>query len=179
MEFNGKIVLLNRAAEALIAQCDGLVVARRELRAEQPAESALSTKTILEGAAVSSGRSLSCGSIVMVSRRSRAPLQLRIYPIRHSGFPLGGKIAVAVFVTDPMRLRPPQELLRTMYGLTVAESRIALLLSDGHATRKISNIIGVTENTVRTQIKSIYAKTGVKRQAELIRLLVGLAAPVA
>jgi DNA-binding CsgD family transcriptional regulator len=76
------------------------------------------------------------------------------------------------FVHDPLRSqRPPQEVLRTLYGLTPAECRVALLLADGHAPRKIADMVGVTDNTVRSQIKSIFAKTGVKRQAELIRLL--------
>jgi DNA-binding CsgD family transcriptional regulator len=29
-------------------------------------------------------------------------------------------------------------------------------------------MVGVTDNTVRSQIKSIYSKTGVKRQSELV-----------
>jgi DNA-binding CsgD family transcriptional regulator len=32
-------------------------------------------------------------------------------------------------------------------------------------------MVGVTRNTVRSQIKSVFAKTGVKRQSELVRLL--------
>jgi len=32
-------------------------------------------------------------------------------------------------------------------------------------------MVGVADNTVRSQIKSIFSKTGVKRQGELIRLL--------
>jgi DNA-binding CsgD family transcriptional regulator len=48
---------------------------------------------------------------------------------------------------------------------------VALLLGDGHAPRKIANMVGVADSTVRSQIKSIFSKTGVKRQGELIRLL--------
>jgi len=40
---------------------------------------------------------------------------------------------------------------------------VALLSSDGRVPREIAGKIGVTENTVRSQIKSIYNKTGVKR----------------
>jgi len=73
---------------------------------------------------------------------------------------------------DPLRReRPAQQVLRALYGLTPAECRVALLLGDGHAPRKIVNMVGVTDNTVRSQIKSIFSKTGVKRQGELIRLL--------
>jgi DNA-binding CsgD family transcriptional regulator len=81
-------------------------------------------------------------------------------------------IAAVAFINDPVRpQRPAQQVLRALYGLTPAECRVALLLSDGHAPRKIANMVGVTDNTVRSQIKSIFAKTGVKRQVELIRLL--------
>jgi DNA-binding CsgD family transcriptional regulator len=81
-------------------------------------------------------------------------------------------IAAVAFVIDPLRReRPAEEVLRALYGLTPAECRVALLLGDGHAPRKIANMVGVTDNTVRSQIKSVFSKTGVKRQGELIRLL--------
>jgi DNA-binding CsgD family transcriptional regulator len=40
-----------------------------------------------------------------------------------------------------------------------------------HAPPQIANTLGVTENAVRSQIKSVFSKTGIKRQGELIRLL--------
>jgi DNA-binding CsgD family transcriptional regulator len=43
--------------------------------------------------------------------------------------------------------------------------------------QKIAEIIGVSASTVRSQIKSIYGKTGVKRQSELIRRLLSHAEP--
>ena len=58
-----------------------------------------------------------------------------------------------------------------LYGLTPAECRVALLLSDGRAPQEIAKMVGVTQNTVRSQIKSIFSKTGVRRQGELIQLL--------
>jgi DNA-binding CsgD family transcriptional regulator len=63
-----------------------------------------------------------------------------------------------------------------LYRLTPAECRVALLLSDGHAPRQNANMVGVTNNTVRSQIKSIFSKMGVKRQGELIRPLLSNAA---
>jgi hypothetical protein len=37
------------------------------------------------------------------------------------------------------------------------------LLSDGHSPKEIANIAGVSDDTVRSQIKSIFSKTGVRR----------------
>jgi len=121
---------------------------------------------------VSRDARLAAGETVLVSRRVRPPLQINISPIRNSIIETARPISAVAFVHDPLRRqRPAQEVLRALYGLTPAECRVALLLADGLAPRKIADMVGVTDNTVRSQIKSIYAKTGVKRQAELIRLL--------
>ena len=101
---------------------------------------------------------------VLISRRARPPLQVLVTPIRPSTLRLSRKIAVAVFIHDPSRpQRPADTLPRTLHELTRAECRVALLSSDGRVPREIAGKIGVTENTVRSQIKSIYNKTGVKR----------------
>jgi len=65
----------------------------------------------------------------------------------------------------------PQDILRTLFGLTPAECRVALLLGVGHSPQEIAQTIGVSFETVRSHIKSIFSKTNVKRQGELIRLL--------
>ena len=104
------------------------------------------------------------GGTVPISRRARPPLQVLVTPIRPSTLRLSGKIAVAVFIHDPSRpQRPADTLLRSLHGLTRAECRVALLSSDGRVPREFVGKIGVTQNTVRSQIKSIYNKTGVKR----------------
>ncbi len=167
----GQVLLMNRVASAFISERDGLLANRDGLRAERPAESALLQKAIQQAASTSNGNGLSAGGTVLVSRRARPPLQIVVSPIRDSAITSQAVAAIA-FVTDPLqRQRPTQDVLRARFGLTPAECRVALLSSDGHAPRKIANMIGVTDHTVRSQIKSIFSKTGVKRQGELIRLL--------
>jgi DNA-binding CsgD family transcriptional regulator len=64
------------------------------------------------------------------------------------------RAAVVVFVSDPLRTqRASAAVLHERLCLTPAECRVALLLSDGHAPKKIANIIGLTDYTVRSQIK--------------------------
>ena len=45
---------------------------------------------------------------------------------------------------------------------------MALLLGDGHAPRRIATMVRVTDDTVRSQIKGIFSKAGVRRQGKLI-----------
>ena len=168
----GEVVLMNRSALASVSERNGLLATREGLRAEQLAESALLEKTICQAASTLNGKALSAGGTVMVSRRARPALQIQISPIRNSVIQTSQPIAAVAFVNDPLRQhRPSHESLRMLYGLTPAECRVALLLGDGHAPRKIATMVGVTDNTVRSQIKSIFSKTGVRRQGELIRLL--------
>jgi DNA-binding CsgD family transcriptional regulator len=170
----GEIVRMNRSASALIAEKDGLLATRYSLQAEQQSESSTLTKTIQQAALTSNGKGFSAGGTVLVSRRTRPPLQVQVSPIHRSAAVPGPKAAVAVFIKDPQKQHPDLESLRALYQLTPAECRIALLLSEGHAPRQIADKVGVTNNTIRSQIKSIFSKTGVRRQGELIRLLLSL-----
>ena len=168
----GEVVLMNRSASALVAERDGLLATRNGLRADRPGESTMLVKAIVRAVSTSKGNGFAPGGTVLVSRRARPPLQIQISPIRNSLVQTSQPIAAVAFVIDPLRReRPAQEVLRALYGLTPAECRVALLLGDGRAPRKIASMVGVSDSTVRSQIKSIFSKTGVKRQGELIRLL--------
>ena len=57
------------------------------------------------------------------------------------------------------------------YGLTTAETRLALELAAGHALRDAARHLGIRVNTARVQLRSIFAKTATNRQAALVRLL--------
>ncbi len=63
-----------------------------------------------------------------------------------------------------------------MFQLTPAESQVSLLLAQGMNVDAIASFTGRKVSTIRAQLKSVYAKTGVKTQGQLISLL--LASPV-
>ena len=62
---------------------------------------------------------------------------------------------------------------RKVYDLSSAESAIALRIAAGRSPQDIAEERGVSLHTVRAQVKSIKAKTGVKDIPELVRLLCG------
>ena len=55
-------------------------------------------------------------------------------------------------------------------SLTPAETRIAIALFKGQSVEAYAKEAGISINTARWYVKQIYAKTGVKRQTELIRM---------
>ncbi|WP_432254384.1 helix-turn-helix transcriptional regulator [Limimaricola sp. AA108-03] len=61
--------------------------------------------------------------------------------------------------------------LKAAYGLSQAELRVADRLHEGLAPKEIAAAHNVSENTVKFTLKSLFSKTGVRRQAELALLL--------
>ena len=63
------------------------------------------------------------------------------------------------------------EVLRRIYGLTRAESQVAMRVLNGDGLAPIAEELSVSLTTVRTHLQRIFDKTGTHRQAELVRLL--------
>lgn len=56
----------------------------------------------------------------------------------------------------------------SLFGLTQAESRLAVELCAGYPLAQISAKRGVHISTLRAQLRSIFAKTGVSKQSEFV-----------
>lgn len=81
-----------------------------------------------------------------------------------------GSIIVALLDRQP-RTGPNPETLRKMFGLTGAETQLALRLASGDAPLEIAERNRLSRTTIRTQLASLFAKTETRRQAELVALL--------
>jgi DNA-binding CsgD family transcriptional regulator len=81
---------------------------------------------------------------------------------------------MVVLTPDVSDSRVSPEAIRATFGLTVAESEVAAGLADGSSPQEIAEERGVAVGTVRVQLKRVFEKLGVRRQAEAVRLLAGL-----
>jgi DNA-binding CsgD family transcriptional regulator len=80
--------------------------------------------------------------------------------------------AIAVILLDlnvSARLDPAS--VQKAFGLTAAESVLAIEIARGSALTEISRAQGVSMNTLRGHLTSAFAKTHTRRQAELTALL--------
>lgn len=66
------------------------------------------------------------------------------------------------------------ELLRSAYGLTPAETRVAITLMEDRSAREMAENLGVSFHTVRVQIRQVYAKLGVNTRAGFVKLMLML-----
>ena len=167
----GEILLMNKRAEELVNSNDGLLFRAGKLSAAARAESAQMLAMIHLAVETGNGRGLSAGGTILISRRLGRPLSMTVAPLR--GFSAGSRQPAAVlFISDPDRNRElPADLLQRCYGLTPAEARLATALLEGHSLKEVADACRVTHNTAKSQLKSVFSKTQVRRQGELIRLL--------
>ncbi len=71
----------------------------------------------------------------------------------------------------PRKPADVQGALMKTYGLTAAEARLAAALDGTASLKEAAERYGITIDTARSQLRAVFRKTGVSRQAELTRLL--------
>jgi DNA-binding CsgD family transcriptional regulator/PAS domain-containing protein len=90
----------------------------------------------------------------------------------HNPYGAHGHVPIAiVFVSEaeaPSRI--DREALREIYRLTPAELRLVEGLAAGATLSDMAEAQGLSVQTLRDRLKRVFAKMGVKRQAELVRL---------
>jgi DNA-binding CsgD family transcriptional regulator len=91
---------------------------------------------------------------------------------RQSPFPGIDLASAMLIITDPENVAiPTEEALRLLFDLTPAEAKLTRLLAEGCGLTEAAARLGVTRETLRTRLKSIFEKTNTHRQAELVRLV--------
>lgn len=175
LDEKARLLNANAMAWALLKESDGL-----SLRGEHLHIEGRNTNKELQAALSSVIQAQQAGkaSVVRALRvprpggRSALGLVIRPVPASEWGEGQAGPSA-AVFISDPdQRDSASQQTLGELFGLSPAEANVAILLARGLSLAEVSDTQNISPHTARAQLKSIFAKTGVSRQAELVRMLV-------
>lgn len=174
---NGRrqVLLQNAEAERLLADGDGLHLEGDRLGAEDARENADLQALIADAMEAETDRLLAAHGFQSISRPSgKRPLSLMVAPMRvgSARSPLTD-VAVALFVSDPERGRiSGSKMLEELYALTQSEAELLQLLSMGMSLEEAAASRGVSMNTARSHVKHMFAKTGVSRQGDLVRIMI-------
>lgn len=188
MDDAGRVSFANREAQRILAEEDGLRLrtlvnrgSRAALFADNlPEDQVALAKAVAEAIRPDVMATEHFSASVSVHRHSgRAPYVLHFSSLpQKNEFGLEADLPRAiVFIADPAEpMQFNRSLLRDTYELTAAEIRTAEHVVQGGTLKEVAKRIGVSENTVRTQLKQIYTKTGVDSRAKLIKLVFSVAA---
>jgi DNA-binding CsgD family transcriptional regulator/PAS domain-containing protein len=107
--------------------------------------------------------------------RQHSPVSLSVWvaPVRSRTEPWMTAVQQwVVAIEDPSeRSAPMPEVVAREWHVTPAESRVVCLLAGGASVPQIAATLHVSEHTVRSQLKSVYGKTGMTSQLEVVRRL--------
>jgi len=165
-----RVVHANRAAEGIVNASDGLSLGSKGiLVAAQSAETSEVHRLVAECALPAGG-----GTISLARPSGRRALELMVVPLGSRILGAASRRAIAVvFLRDPeAKALPTAEVLRSLYRLTSAEARLAADLLAHRTLEEIAEIRRLSRETLRTQLRELFRKTGTKRQSELVGFLV-------
>lgn len=101
----------------------------------------------------------------------RGPLLVEICALPRQPWNFGFAPAVIVTIKAPLGFSGDQGArLSAALALTPAEGEIAALLAQGHSRQEIARMRGVSAQTVASQLRTIFQKAGVNREAELVSI---------
>ena len=174
LDEQGRMLTTNAVGRALLDQGEGLSLRDGHLHIE-----GRNINKELQEALTSIIREQLHGETSMV-RALRVPrpggrsdLGLVVRPVPASQWSEGQvSPSAAVFISDPdLQESTSRPILGALFELTPAEANLATLLARGLNLAQVSVAQNISQHTARAQLKSIFAKTGVSRQAELVRLV--------
>lgn len=169
----GNVLHMNRAARAILVASDGVAIRNGRLAAgaadgdlEAPIAKALA-------GARSRGERVATTSFAIRRRSGSAAYVATVAPATESSsFATGPGVAAIVFVSDPAaRPRLLSSPVARLLGITPAEARLVNLLLDMDSLSQAAAALGISHHTARSQMKSVLAKTGAGRRAELVAML--------
>ena len=114
-----------------------------------------------------------------IFRERGQPILILVIPIQHRyQSPLPSQAVVAVWINDPDR-KPLSRAhrIRGFFGLTRAEASVAAELANGLSLYEVADILEISRHTARNHLKRIFEKTGARRQADVIRLVLSCPDP--
>ncbi|MDO9466060.1 MAG: helix-turn-helix transcriptional regulator [Thiobacillus sp.] len=166
------VLFANRIAEQMLRQNQAFCLTQGKLDVRQPDLSSRLAGLVQRCVQTASGAMGSPGGTLAIRREGRLPLTLTVAPLRPMAAGCGvSQPAALIFIRDPEVLAASAQMSRELFGLTRTEAAVAQALAEGRALNEIAEALGIGMGTVRSHLKQIFAKTGTKKQAQLVALL--------
>lgn len=164
-----KVHFANQAATRLIHQTKGVAIVKNRLTFTESS----TARDIREHLKPEPGIRSSFNETVLAQRSGGLRLVVAPLPSELPNWPMGEERAEAILILarPDEEILLPNRVLKDLYGLTPAESRLVEQLARGESMDAIRNRFSLTKNTVKSQLKAVFRKTGARSQADLLRLL--------
>ncbi|MVV47042.1 LuxR family transcriptional regulator [Pseudomonas sp. PB120] len=176
LDENGTVVQLNSVAREILDSQDGLKVVGGRLEATYPSDNRELLRLVRNAfqRAKQGDAGFQGAEAMSISRPSgKVSLGVVVELIPTQELVEGkGKPTVVVYVRDAVSKSLVSNIATSqLYNLTPAETALALELANGLSLEEASETLNIRRNTARAHLRSIFSKTGVRRQTELVRIM--------
>ena len=173
---DGTVLDKNIYARNIIDSCDGLKIIGGRLEASYPSDNKELKKLIKSAfdAATNGEEQVLPGAMSITRPSGEVNLGLVVEPIPINNWAEGKSSPVAmIYIRDAIgKLNANVDVARKLFGLTTAENALALKLADGLSLEDAAEDLNIKRNTARAHLRSIFSKTGIRRQTELVRAFI-------
>lgn len=174
----GHIYHANKAAEAMFKAGCPVTNMGGVIRANDPA----ATVELCSAIARASNGNAALGNkglAVRLTSPGDPPMLAHVLPLDHGEVRsrLQPGAAAAIFIGPAADAATGAEAMSTAYDLSPTETRLLDGLLCGQKLVEAGRKLGIAETTARTHLGNIFAKTGVSRQSDLVRLATKMGAP--
>jgi DNA-binding NarL/FixJ family response regulator len=166
---SGTVKLMNREAERMLSEDDGLGIVLGKLRGAVPRLNGKLQEGILKAF-----QEEFLDEMVTFPRMSGGRPYLVLIPGQRFAADDRPEAVVLLLIDTDQRTKVSGDTLVRLYNLTPSETRIALHLIDGKRLDQIAEELEVAQTTVVFHLKNLFRKTETNRQADLIRVLLSV-----
>ena len=175
LDWRGRILEANDRARELLRTGDGLCDQDGFLFSPSPDDDA-GLQMLLTRALPPFGAQGAAGSATLRRSVGLPPLRLHVSPVgSRETESLAWPVAAIVVVDPGSETRVDPGVVAERLGLTPAESRVAALLAEGKTVLEVASETGCKVTTIRTHVRHIFDKHGIRRQVDLVQLVLSTA----
>jgi DNA-binding response OmpR family regulator/DNA-binding CsgD family transcriptional regulator len=165
----GTVKLMNKEAERILAEEDGLSVVQGRLRGSVPKLNSKLQENISRAF-----QEEFLDEMVSFPRLSGGRPYLVLIPGQRFSPDEKPEAIVLLLIDTDQRTKVSGDTLVRLYNLTPSETRVALMLIDGKRLDQIAEELDVAQTTIVFHLKNLFRKTETNRQADLIRVLLSV-----
>ena len=172
LDEHAKVIECNPMAASIVKMADGLRIVGDEIEATYRTDNTRLQRLIRDAMVSAPGKASLVEAMSVTRPSGKVAWGVVVQPISPDAWTEGKhRPSVAVFLRDSEgKAEPPARLAQQLFQLTPAETALAIQLANGLSLEEAAEALNIRRNTARAHLRSIFSKTGVRRQTELVRI---------
>ncbi|RWU18229.1 helix-turn-helix transcriptional regulator [Pseudomonas alkylphenolica] len=171
LDESGSVLQVNPVAQEILARSDGLKLVGGRLEATYPSDNRELQRLIRGAFSPDAPKSAEAMSVTRPSGLVNLGVVVESIPSLDWAEEKGQPAAL-VYIRDAESKSLANEVVtKQLFNLTKAETALAMELTNGLSLEEAAEVLNIRRNTARAHLRSIFSKTGVRRQTELVRIL--------